>query len=176
MGYEDLPVVRVTLELEFRSDGQWRTESGEKIAALGSAERFLRESNIEGEFSGRQSIRLIRMEAGAVYGQVQDGPGKVITLPRETLTGETTMHTDTDLMDTSPKKGEIDPRYLGYSYIPNFDGTFTITGKQGQFMKRMYGDESKDFEVYLDLAAARRHNTGQISCTICMDYLDASQY
>ena len=83
MCYEDLPVVRVTLELEFRSDGQWRTEAGEKAAALWSAERFLQKNNIEGEFSRAQHIRLIRMEAGAVHGQVQaEGgePGEVMTL------------------------------------------------------------------------------------------------
>ena len=83
MSYEDLPVVRVTLELEFRSDGQWRTVVEEKIAALYSAEQFLRENNIESEFSRAQSIRLISVRAGYVHGRVQvEGgtPGEVLTL------------------------------------------------------------------------------------------------
>ena len=49
------------------------------------------------------------------------------------------MHTDTDLMDTAPKRGEIDPRYLGYSYSTNADGTYSITGKQGQIVKARRG-------------------------------------
>lgn len=83
MSYESLPVVRIILELEFRSDGQWKTEEGEKAAALYSAKRFLRENNIEEEFRWEKSIRLICMEAGAVHGEVMGVDkefGEVVTL------------------------------------------------------------------------------------------------
>ena len=86
------------------------------------------------------------------------------------------MHTDTDLMDTAPKRGEIDPRYLGYSYITNADGTFSITGKQGQVVKAMDADESSDLQDYLDLAAKRGYSENLISSDLCMYHLDANQY
>ena len=86
------------------------------------------------------------------------------------------MHTDTDLMDTAPKRGEIDPRYLGYSYITNADGTFSITGQQGQVVKAMDADESEDLQVYLSLAAKRGHSENLVSSIIRMNYLDANQY
>ena len=86
------------------------------------------------------------------------------------------MHTDTDLMDTAPKRGEIDPRYLGYSYITNADGTFSITGKQEQIVKVLDADESEEFQLYLDFAAKHGHSENLFSSGICMYHLDANQY
>ena len=98
---------------------------------------------------------------------------------RQTANGgqrETIMHTDTDLMDTAPKRGEIDPRYLGYSYSTNADGTYSITGQQGQLVKAMDAEESGDLQAYLDFAAKRGHSASKVSSNLCMSFLDANQY
>ena len=87
------------------------------------------------------------------------------------------MHTDiNDLMDKRGPKLEIDGRYLGYSYVTNADGTYSIIGRQGQIVQAIDADESIDLGIYLAFAAKRGKSKDDISSYLCMNHLDTDQY